>query len=119
MNLNELKVGDTVAIRQISRRNPRTHSASLLAIGNKYFTVNLFGRELKFHKDTGFEHTDYSPDYQLFATMQDIKDAEQKEQLESKLRSLSFRDARALSLDQLKRIAAILDENQKPEDAAN
>ncbi len=88
----------------------------VLKKGRKYFYVGNTGeteirRMFKFSLEDMTEVTEYSPDWELYLSKQDIIDKEEKKKLILNIRSVFDRWSSVdLTLDQLRRIHAIISE---------
>ncbi|KIN51912.1 hypothetical protein B4146_2240 [Bacillus subtilis] len=88
----------------------------MLKKGRKYFYVGNTGetetrRMFKFSLEDMREVTEYSPDWELYLSKQEIIDKEEKKKLMSDIRSVFDRWSTAdLTLDQLRRVHEIISE---------
>ena len=116
MERSELSVGQTVYIEprgNAVRYNSDIIETKISKIGTKYIETECFGKRTKFNisdgkeKDTGYG---YGYDYILHLTKQEIEDENERQEL---LRNL-HRDWYHfdLTLDQLRRMKAIIDEGK-------
>jgi len=127
----DLKVGQTVYLKpsehtRINSYDDNIVEGVLKTIGRKYYTVAVGAySQYQFYKEDlqqkGYHAPDYyynapdyyydSPDYYLYFDMQDIRDDDEKAEL-TKIARKALRDygSADLTLDQLRRIKAILDE---------
>lgn len=89
--------------------------ATVLSVGNKYITVRpdkwSVGGEVRFRIQERFLQAG-GIDYELFLTVQDIYDSEESESVYSSVRNSfsSWKNNKKYSLDQLKKIKAIIEE---------
>lgn len=82
-------------------------------VGREYFATTGARSDTLFHLDTWRQKTDYSPFYRLWPSEEDYRVEEETGQLRSKIRGqfAGYSEVvRLLTLDQLQRIQAILDE---------
>lgn len=87
-------------------------SYTVATVGRKYFTVGE--SRSRFHLDTLKEDADHNYLAQLYRTEQEILDLRRREALSSELSCLfaGWRFYQNLSLDQMERIKAIVNEGQ-------
>ncbi len=115
-----IKVGSTVYLKPINNaaRYGRKDILEKVVLkkGRKYFYVGNTGeteirRMFKFSLEDMTEVTEYSPDWELYLSKQDIIDKEEKKKLIFNIRSVFDRWSSVdLTLDQLRRIHAIISE---------
>ncbi|WP_081390270.1 beta barrel domain-containing protein [Paenibacillus odorifer] len=117
-----MKTGDTVYLKAIGnegRRHKEVHVVEykIGKIGRKYFEVYKEDYEsytIKFRIESNRQHTDYSPDWELYFSMQEVLDKEESERLSRKLGEKFGSYGRVdLTLDQLRRISQIVNEQTK------
>ena len=120
--LKDFKVGDTVYLRCINNaaRMFKTgelpiREATIDRVGRKYLTVQLPWAEVRFEQNdsmpTGMIHvTEYSQDYVLYKTKEELLDDLEKFALRKKIEDhiRQYAWARNLTLDEVKQIAKIL-----------
>lgn len=85
----------------------------VVTVGRRYITVQLDNSPvtIKFYKDTLYEVSNYSAEFKLYATIQDIYDENEYEQLLLKIRrTFDISSRKTCTLSQLRRIDAILKE---------
>lgn len=115
--LDGLKVGDTVYLLAVGNMHSRCKDKSIedrirevevTKVGRKYITTN---NDCQFDKTDDYrEKTVYTPDWEIYATKQDIYDKRDSEILSSDISDYFRYGKNNLTLDQLKRIKAIIDE---------
>ncbi|WP_444559018.1 beta barrel domain-containing protein [Bacillus stercoris] len=115
-----IKVGSTVYLKPINNaaRYGRKDILEKVVLkkGRKYFyvgnTVETETRRMfKFSLEDMREVTEYSPDWELYLSKQEIIDKEEKKKLMSDIRSVFDRWSTAdLTLDQLRRVHEIISE---------
>ncbi|CAI6273794.1 hypothetical protein NRS6186_11415 [Bacillus subtilis] len=115
-----IKVGSTVYLKPIynAARYGRKDILEKIVLkkGRKYFYVGNTGetetrRMFKFSLEDMREVAEYSSDWELYLSKQEIIDEEEKEKLIFEMRSVFNRWSTAdLTLDQLRRIHAIISE---------
>ncbi|MGV4321238.1 beta barrel domain-containing protein [Bacillus mojavensis] len=121
----KIEVGVEVFLKPTERRG-RTITdddileRTILKVGRKYFHVGIKEkpdhRMIKFEIDGLMQATDYSPDWEVYFSKQDIFDEEKRKDLLFNIRSKFNRYVtNDLSLDQLKRINEIINESKKGE----
>jgi hypothetical protein len=108
-----LKVGQTVYLRPLNnslRRGRSVESAVVLKIGSKFLTLEgpMWSLD-RFYKDTLLhDGRGYAPSWQVYLSMQEIKDEDEKSEIISETQELfSSRDPK-LSLPQLREIRKII-----------
>ncbi len=115
-----IKVGSTVYLKPINNaaRYGRKDILEKVVLkkGRKYFYVGNTGetetrRMFKFSLEDMREVTEYSPDWELYLSKQEIIDKEEKKKLMFDIRSVFDRWSTAdLTLDQLRRVHEIISE---------
>ena len=119
MSINNVKVGDTVFMRMHTAKFLTVLEARVAVNGNKYITVDheTLKRKVRFHKATGYEKCDGTPNFKLYASNNEVLDDIEREAFWASLNSLGISDIHALSLDQTRRITSILNEDndQRPQ----
>ncbi|PYY28307.1 beta barrel domain-containing protein [Paenibacillus illinoisensis] len=117
-----MKSGDIVFLKAVGnnaryRNDTYVEEYVVGSIGRKYFDVYKDGnksRTIKFRLSGLRQHTDYSPDWKLYFSMQEILDEEESERLSGKLREIFNSYGKInLTLDQLRRISQIVNEQIK------
>lgn len=119
MERSELSVGQTVYIKPVwnSARNGKDIIETKISkIGTKYIETEKFGDRHKFNISNGIEKSKrcgFGYDYTLHLTKQEIEDEKERQEL---LRDI-YRDwyHLNLTLDQLRRIKAIVEERDTNE----
>lgn len=120
MERNELYVGQTVYIRpagNAARSNKNIIETKISKIGKKYIETEHFGDRNKFNisdgkeKDTGYGH---GYDYILYLTRQEIEDEKEEGALLSHFNCCNWYRFN-LTLDQLRRVKAIIEERDNNE----
>ncbi len=92
---------------------------TVVKVGRKYFTVQVSNQSFaraQYHIDTWREVTDYTPDHQLFETVQEYEDSIERTRLRNTIRKIfgGF-GANSLPLDSLRKIDAIIKESLPPD----
>ncbi|WP_236583363.1 MULTISPECIES: beta barrel domain-containing protein [Bacillus amyloliquefaciens group] len=115
-----IKVGSTVYLKPINNaaRYGRKDILEKVVLkkGRKYFYVGNTGdtetrRMFKFSLEDMTEVTEYSPDWEVYLSKQEIIDKEEKEKLKLEISSVFNRWSTAdLTLDQLRRVHEIISE---------
>lgn len=112
LNKNDYSVGQMVALKYKGNRARYDKDGYILAkitkIGRKLIHVG----DIKIEMETGSEKTDYTPDYELFDSEQDLINELEKGNLVSFIRSEigQFGECK-VSYDKVKAIVEILKEN--------
>lgn len=120
MNKSDFHVGQTVYLKKVYRlpecwKNEYIEEGVVTKIGRKYITVRLYNWDYQFEIDENFrQKTDYSIDFELFLTKQDVRDYWQRAfiiQTLEKIFSYSKISSRKneISLEKLIAIAKILE----------
>ena len=111
-----MEVGQKVYLKSHRLRNIIVKEYFIKTIGRKYITVwdgKADWTEEQFHKDTLRQKTHYAPDLYLYFSMQDINDEEETNDLNRKIGDkFNSINRSGLSLDQLRRINAIIEEGR-------
>ncbi|MDR4910655.1 MULTISPECIES: beta barrel domain-containing protein [Bacillus] len=120
MNEEKIKVGATVYLKPVNNaaRYGRKDilEKNVLKKGRKYFYVGNTGetetrRMFKFSLEDMTHVTEYSADWELYLSKQEIIDQEEKKKLIFDIRSVFDRWSSVdLTLDQLRRVHAIISE---------
>ncbi|MFV4887538.1 hypothetical protein RY279_19035 [Bacillus velezensis] len=120
MNNEQIKVGIPVFLKPVNdaARYGRKDvlEKTVLKIGKKYFYVGDTGetetrRMFKFSLEDMTQATEYSADWELYLSKQEVIDEEEKERLIFEIRSVFNRWSSVdLTLDQLRRIHAVISE---------
>ena len=120
MNKREMKVGQKVYLEpssvKINRGAPPIVEGTIIRIGRKYYTVRTehdIHSEYKFDIESLEQRSEYSPDYLFYFDKQELLDEKEIDLLRRKL-SRFFEwsgQHKNLTLDQLRRINAILEES--------
>ena len=121
---SDFSVGQTVYLRIIPHsnewrrikdkdlKNPENHiiEATVLKIGNKYITVSITYRQLKFDVSDNFrEVSEYSGNYELYLLKEDIINDIKKENMIQKIRkSFDFFSGFDFSYEQIESVYNIL-----------
>ena len=119
MQQKKIQVGDTLYANpegfNISRYRTEPMEVTVQKVGSKYFTVHsaesphVF-RQKRFHIDTLREASEeYSGEWQIYVSLQEIKNKDESAALNRHLEDF-FRKKNKLSLSQLRRVVAILEE---------
>jgi hypothetical protein len=120
MNKEQLTLGQKVYLKPVNNAarygNKEIKEQTILKIGRKYFLVGAEGQTnerwmTKFSIEDLREVSDYSPDYELYFSKQEILDEEESNDIVRDIR-LKFGSYGKinLTLDQLRRIKAIINE---------
>lgn len=124
MNIKKFKVGETVYIRDYGYRSNEADAtmeeATVTKVTNKYVTVKTgsFDTEYKFHDEQKrlyylVEKVTDGSGNKLFHTKQDYEDWVESEKLYTEIRSCFRNYYTNLTLDQLKRIKKIIEEDKE------
>ena len=91
---------------------PIIREGTVVSIGRKYVTVEFGSHARQFHIESGDEKTEYSPNYWVWASMQAFEESEEASALRLELsKAVSANlQRRTLTLEQMRRIKAIIDE---------
>lgn len=123
--MEKLKVGQSVFLLKIGNNARYLKDAPVeekivehlvKKVGRKYFETwdgkHEYGT-IKFHIESRRQVTEYSAGYELYETKEEILEMSERKELQSKVRKV-FRDwmDTGLTLDQLKRIDAIMQEGK-------
>ena len=123
MERSELTVGQTVYIEPVGdavRYGTDIIETKISKIGKKYIETEKFGEMYKFNisdgkqKDTGYG---YGYDYVLYLTKQEIEDKNERQELLGDLRYDWHR--LNLTLEQLRKIKAIIEEGDSNESSSH
>lgn len=128
MNIKDFKVGQTVYV-ELTGNASRGKTAEqcieeweIVSVGRKYVKANEIG---KTWKDATFEQresdgrfvqkTNYSPDYILYLTRQEIEDKHEKTRLYQEISEVfrGYGESKKLTLEQLRKIKGILEESEE------
>jgi hypothetical protein len=114
MNKDKLSVGQKVYLKPINNAarggNKEILEAEIVKVGRKYFELNR-GLIKKYSMENLEQVTEYTPDYKLYFSKQDILDEYETNSLYSEIESKFGAWAKKdLTLDQLRRIKAIINE---------
>lgn len=75
--LKDIKRGDEIFIVGVQRYTLSTRTTvKVISKGTKYITVNLHGRDIKFHALTGMESSVFTPAYSIYPSEKSFKDLE-------------------------------------------
>lgn len=118
LNKKDFTVGQKAAIRREGnalryqeKGDLDYYEATVEKIGNKYITVN----GTQYSIGTGYEKSDYSPNGQLFESVEVLLQVKEKESIISELRSIFSsnysRDFEKYTLEQLREVDKILNLN--------
>lgn len=117
----KIEKGQTVYLKAVGnnardREDIYYAEAEITKVGRKYIAVKHNWSEYQFEINNSYrEKTIYSPSWELYFSVQDIYDEEERVKLFREL-NLEFNyiggSAKDCSLDQLKRIKSILDESE-------
>ena len=112
---DDMKIGDKVWVKSTGRTYKWDKKEYIITkIGRKYLEVNMEGYSdafaIKFDMSNDFRHaTNYSPDYILYFSLQDILDEEEYNLLLGNIRKLFGTYGKCkLSLEQLRQIDEII-----------
>jgi hypothetical protein len=114
---NKMQVKDKVWLKPLNnqlRRSKEIKECVIKKIGRKYIEVENPDWDadiIKIEIETRREVTKYSPDWELYFSKQELLDEIEKEKLENDIKAIfgCYRGT-DLSLDQLRRIKKIIDE---------
>lgn len=85
-------------------------------VGKKYFTcknADQWGREISYHIDTWRQKTEYCADHKLYETEQEWRDKKEAKEITKQIsETFHWMKSHNLSLEQLRMIKAILDQNK-------
>jgi hypothetical protein len=116
MTVFVLKVGNA-ARQSLQRGDPigeRIVEGTVSKVGRKYFSISgITYEDVQFHIDGLRQKSQYLPSYKVYFSRQEIYDEDEATELRTRLkRSLDLfnGELNKLSLDQLRRMVAILDE---------
>jgi hypothetical protein len=115
-----MQVGDKVYLKAVNNnarydKEVRIEEYEIKKIGRKYFEVWEDNKEwttVKFNVENKRQVTNYSPNWKLYFSKQEILDDEEKKSIERELSDVFRYSSSKLSLDQLRRIKTIIDENK-------
>jgi len=92
-------------------------------VGRKYFTAKPDGKsygERDYHLGSWRQKTDYSPDSELYADPKEWEDEKAASEISARIRQeFGHCSKPSQTLDQLRRIAAIIDESNQPPPCQN
>lgn len=114
-----MNIGDTVFLKAAGRNRKEAHivECKISKIGRKYFEVSREGYQhhvIKFRIEDNKQHTEYSPDWILYFSMQEILDEEEFNRLSGNIKKKFDTYGKVdLTLDQLRRISYIINESTK------
>lgn len=106
-----IKIGQTVWLRPTEignayRRDKEVKNSIITKIGTKYIHVQGFG---EFFKDSGIEKTNFTPNYKLYYSQNQLRDDLENENLQRRIKEAILRHGKLkLELDKLRKIAKIL-----------
>jgi hypothetical protein len=114
MNKDQLSVGTKVYLKPVNnaarRGNREIIEAEIIKVGRKYFEVNR-GLIRKYNIKNLSQVTEYAPDFELYFSYQEILDEYETNDLYSEIgSSFGTWSKKDLTLDQLRRIKAIINE---------
>ena len=108
-----MKVGQKVYLKLINKNydiETKIIETKIVKVGRKYIYVDVGNPHWKFYIDDLLEVTCFRQDYQLYFDKQDILDEYEAEDIIRKIRGSIERGQCELSIDQLRRIEKIIDE---------
>jgi hypothetical protein len=120
----EIKVGKKVWLKPVGNQtrygSKEPVEKVVLKVGTKFFYVGDEGKDIKdygiikFHKDGLRQVTNYSPDWVIYETLQEILDEQEIFQIKKELQQVfdpwNYNMRNNLTLDQLRRIKSIIEE---------
>jgi hypothetical protein len=119
----KLEVGQQVFLKAVGnnargRKEVFIREETISKVGRKYFEVGNGYRPLKFHiEDLSQEMGGYIADWTLYLSKQDILDEDESNDLHSDIRTaFSGYGKSKYTLEQLRKIKAIVDENKAMKD---
>lgn len=100
----------------LSGRNNDVNEVEVTKVGTKWITVNLgYGREIRFESDTLMQEIGYGARGMMYLSLQDIEDEKEFTKLSTRTQqqfgSYSTSHRKKLTLDQMRRIVSIIDED--------
>jgi len=115
-----MQVGQKVYLKPIgdqSRISSKILECEVSKVGRKFIYIESGHRnETKFHADTLRQVTRYSPDWQIYFSLQEIEDEKEFNDLHHQLEStFRYGSKKQFTLDQLRQIKRIIDEPPKGE----
>ena len=126
MDKRNVTIGQTVYLapsdNKIRRGAPQIVEGTIITVGKKYYTIKTkydLHHEYKFGMEDLKQQTDYSPDYYLYFDKQELLDDKEAAALRKKFSRFfewSGKQTR-LTLDQLRRIDAIISEREEQNNA--
>lgn len=115
-------VGQTVFLVSLENRQYERSilEACMKKIGRKYYTVAFGGWDIQFDIEPPHrQKTEYADDYNLFFTRQDAQNAIEWDKRNASVRRFFSSYHKPLTLDQLRRIDAILQESASAKQEVN
>lgn len=106
-------IGDELfLVHNVRPHVQQTYKVTVTKVGRKYFYVELYGWEYPFKLDTWRYHTDFDRwQYVLYENQQDYLDEVELENLKDSFRkAFAFGSNKKITLNQARRIGAILEE---------
>lgn len=113
--MENFKKGQVVYLKSedISNLN-KIYEGVIDSVGRKFLTVSVKGIQFKFYKDTLGQVTNYAQDYSLYISKEKLLNEIESKEILNDLRlklGLSSYSESELSLEQLRRIKSIINEN--------
>lgn len=105
--MKELKVGDTVWLEwygNMARQRKGKTESQITKLGRDY----VYTIEGKFNKKTGWQQSDYTPNYRLWSSLEELENRQETETLFRNIRSFFDTGVCPCTLDQLRAIHAII-----------
>jgi hypothetical protein len=105
-----MEIGQTVYLKPIERgnayrRDKSVKEAVIEKVGRKYVTVNRYG---KFDIESRMQETNYSSDYELFESKEELYLIMEAEDLQKRIKNSIPHGKWNLDIEKLRHIAAIL-----------
>lgn len=113
----DIKVGDTVWVKQYSKHYGRENivvQEVVTSVSKLYFYTGTGSHRPKYYKDSGKLFSIYSTCIRAYLSEQDIKDEKELAELLSFMHNQFSWRGSPITLNQLRRIKAIIDEPIKP-----
>lgn len=115
MNKSDFKIGMEVFLKPVNNAarygTKKILRNTITKIGRKYFTIGNDRRPLQFEIDNLCQKTEYSPDYELYFSEQEILDETEANSIFDSLRvEFTKYGKTAIPLEKLRQIKQILEE---------
>jgi hypothetical protein len=113
--MKKYKVGDTVHVVECGNLCRRDNAANhydrkVTKVGRKYFYIDKhYGEDVAFHIDSGYQKTEYSPNFRIVESEQSFLEESAARELSIKLSGHFGHGPARHSLSKLKKVAAILE----------